>query len=250
MSEPMLVPHKKQVAAPVASAKRGIRPSPEFLVVCNDRSVFKVLAAAIRQVNGRLNCAPSAHGAGCYLARRKVDGIVIDMKVAGALELVQRARTGSTNKSSVIFACMGATSEAQFALRAGANFVMYRPLPPGKIARMFSVAAGMMAAEKRRSYRHPLMVPVELKVNGRDAESTMSNLSEGGMAIWSLHYHPPGSKVAFSFRLPFGGEIRGRGEVAWTNQEGLAGVKFNILHDQAYTHLSGWINRRETLPAA
>ena len=245
----MLVP-PKEVAAPMVSVKQGIRPLPEFLVVCGDRSVFKSLAGAIRQVNGRLNCAPSAHGAGCYLARRKVDGIVIDMKVPGALELIQRVRAASANKSSVIFACMGATTEAQFALRVGANFVMHRPLLPDKIARMFSVAAGMMSAEKRRYYRYPLMVPVELKVNGRVVESTMSNLSEGGMAIWSLHYHPPGSKVAFSFALPFGGQIQGSGEIAWTNQEGLAGLKFNILPDQAYTHLSAWISRRETRPAA
>ena len=249
MSEPMLVP-PKDVAAPMTSAKPRVRPCPEFLVVCGDRPIFKTLAAAIRQVNGRLNCAPSAASAGCYLARRKVDGIVIDMKVPGALELIQRARAASANKASVIFACMGATAEAHFVLRAGANFVIHRPLLPDKIAHMFSVAASMMAAEKRRYFRHALMVPVEMKVNGRSLESTMSNLSEGGMAVWSLHYHPPGSRVTFSFALPFGGEIQGTGTITWTNQDGLAGVKFNILSDQAYTHLSVWITGREAKPAA
>jgi len=245
----MLFP-PKDAATPMPSVKQGTRPYPEFLVVCGDRPVFKSLAAAIRHVNGRLNCAPSASSAGCYLARRKVDGIVIDMNVPGALELIQRARAASANKASVIFACMGVTAEAHFALRAGANFVIHRPLLPDKIAHMFSVAAGMMAAEKRRYFRHPLMVPVEMKVNGRDLESTMSNLSEGGMAVWSLHYHPPGSKVMFSFALPFGGEIRGTGTITWTNQDGLAGVKFNILSDQAYTHLAAWITGREAKPAA
>src|SRR5512146_621688 len=218
MSESMLVP-PREVAAPMSSARAGARTVPEFLVVCGDRSVFKALAVAIRQVKGRLNCASSAHGAACYLARRKADGILIDMKVPGALDLIQRARAGSANRSSVIFACMTATMEAQFALRAGANFVMHRPLLPDKIARMFKVAAAMMAAEKRRYCRYPLMVPVEMKVNGRDVESTMSNLSESGMAIWSLHYHPPGSRITFSFQLPFGGVIQGRGEITWTNQE-------------------------------
>ncbi len=249
MNEPILVP-PKEAAAPTTSVKQGARPSPEFLVVCNDRHVFKTLASAIRQVSGRLNCAPSMAGAACYLSRRKVDGIVIDMNVPGALELIQRARAASANKASVVFACMGAAAEAHFVLRAGANFVIHRPLLPDKIAHMFSIAAGMMASEKRRWFRHPLMVPVEMKVNGRELESTMSNLSEGGMAIWSLHYHPPGSRATFSFALPFGGEIRGTGQIAWTNQEGLVGVKFNILPDQAYTDLSAWITGREARPAA
>ncbi|HEX7289306.1 MAG TPA: PilZ domain-containing protein [Candidatus Angelobacter sp.] len=240
----------KDASASIVAAKAGVRPCPEFLVVCCDQTLFRALATAIRQVNGRLNCAASTASAGCYIARRKVDGIVIDMNIPGALELVQRARAASASRGSVIFACMGANTEAQSALRAGANFVIHKPLLPDRIAHMFSVAAGMMAAEKRRYHRYALMVPVELKVNGRDMESTMSNLSEGGMAIWSLHYHPQGSKVKFSFELPFGGAIQGSGEITWINQDGLAGVKFNILRDQAYSDLAGWISGRESKPAA
>jgi hypothetical protein len=172
------------------------------------------------------------------------------MSLPGALDLVQRARAASAGRGSVIFACMASGLEAQPALRAGANFVLQKPLLPDRIAHMFSVAAGMMSAEKRRCHRHPLMVPVELKVNGRLIESTMSNLSEGGMAIWSLQHYPPGSKIAFAFELPFGQMIQGSGEITWTNQDGLAGVKFNILPDQVYSHLAGWISGRESKPAA
>lgn len=240
----------KDAVAPIAVSKAVVRPCPEFLVVCRDRSVFRALAAAIRQLNGRLNCAPSTTSAGCYIARRKVDGIVIDMNIPGAMDLVRRARAARAGRGSVIFACMGSNIEAQPALRAGANFVIHQPLLPDRIAHMFSVAAGMMAAEKRRCCRYPLMVPVELSVNGRQLESTMSNLSEGGMAIWSLHYHPPGSKVTFSFELPFGACIEGSGEITWNNQDGLAGMKFNILPDQAYSRLAGWISGRESKPAA
>jgi hypothetical protein len=55
--------------------------------------------------------------------------------------------------------------------------------------------------------------------------------------------------VKFSCELPFGGAIQGSGEITWTNQDGLAGVKFNILRDQAYNDLAGWIGR-ESKPAA
>lgn len=238
----MLLP-AKDLSSGLALAPNA-RPDLEFLVVCNDNPVFQTVAAAIRQVKGRLSCAPSTVTARDYVRWRKVDGIVIDMSLPGALELIGRVRGGTPNRCSVVFACMGSSAEPQFAIRAGANFVLHRPLVPHKIAHVFTVAAAMMVAEKRRHLRYPLMVPVELKMKERQVESTMSNLSEGGMAIWSLYYHAPGSSIQFAFEIPFGGLIRGSGEVAWTNADGLAGIKFHALPDQACAHLSAWIARR------
>ncbi|HLW52051.1 MAG TPA: PilZ domain-containing protein [Candidatus Angelobacter sp.] len=242
----MLVQAKDQAAREAAT--QGSRHH-EFLVVCQDSVIFKDIAAAVRQVNGRLNCAGKVSSAADYIARRKVDGIVIDMGLPGALELIQRVRNGSANRGSVVFACIGAAPEAQFAIRAGANFLLQRPLAAEKIAHIFNVAASLMVTERRRNFRYPLMVPVELTMGSRQVESTMSNLSEAGMAIWSLYFHTPGSRIHFAFEIPFGGVIRGHGEVAWTNADGLAGVKFDILPDRAYTFLSQWIAQRDGMRA-
>jgi hypothetical protein len=224
------------------------RNNPEFLVVCSDTSLFRTVASAIRLVKGRMNCAHSIPPAQSYITRRKVDGIVIDMGLPGALDLICQVRRGSSNRMTVIFACMGSSPENQFAIRAGANFVLHRPLRPDKFAHIFTVAAGMMVSEKRRYFRYPLMVPVETTMRERQVESTMANLSEGGMAIWSLYYHAPGSRVQFAFEIPFGGLIRGTGEVAWTNADGLTGIRFNIMNDRAYTQFSTWIERRNSTP--
>jgi CheY-like chemotaxis protein len=222
----------------------GLRPVFEFLVVCKDNPVFQTVAAAIRQVQGRLNCAPSAATARDYVAWRKVDGIVVDMSLPGALELIRRVRGATPNRFSAVFACIGSSPETQVAIDAGANFVLHRPLLPDKIARVLYAATDLMVAEKRRYLRHPLMVPVELRMKEREVESTMSNLSEGGMAIWSLYYHAPGAAIQFAFEIPFGGLVRGDGEVAWTNGDGLSGIRFGTLSDQARNHLSAWIARR------
>jgi DNA-binding NarL/FixJ family response regulator len=236
--------------APSPARAAGKQQMLEFLVVCNDQAMFKSVAAAVRLVNGRLNCAPKASTAGDYITRRKVDGIVVDMGLPGALELIRRARGEGSNRVSVVFACMGPSPESQFAIRAGANFVLHRPLLPEKIAHIFSVAAGMMGSEKRRYFRYPLMIPLQLQVKERHVESTMANLSEGGIAVWSLYYQIPGSPVQFAFELPSGEVVRGRGEVAWTNADGLAGIKFHILSDRAYTQISAWIERRHLKTAS
>jgi CheY-like chemotaxis protein len=215
----------------------------EFLVVCRDNPVFETVAAAIRQVKGRLHCVPGAATARDYVAWRKMDGIVIDMNLPGALDLIRRVRGASSNRSSAVFACTGSSAEKQLAIGAGANFVLHRPLVPGRMERVLTAAANIMVAEKRRHHRYPLMVPVGLKMRDRELESTMANLSEAGMAIWSLYYRAPGSMIQFAFEMPFGGLIQGEGEVAWTNADGLAGIRFCALSDQSNFHLAGWISR-------
>lgn len=219
--------------------------SLEFLAVCNDPAAFTVMAAAIHEVDGRLNCAPTCAAAADYLARRKIDGIVVDMSVPGALEFLRRVRSGNANKFSVVFACLDPAKEASPVLGAGANFILRKPLDRARMMQAFAAAVPLMAAEKRRFFRYSLMLPVALTVGKESDHSTMSNLSEGGMAVWSVREYAPGTAVGFSFTLPFGGLIRGEGRVAWTNPEGAMGIKFQILPDSAYSHLYGWLNRRD-----
>ncbi len=222
------------------------RPELEFLVVCRDDTVFQTVVDAIHQVQGRLKCSPSAATARDYVSWRKVDGIFVDMNVPGALELIRRVRGATPNRGSAVFVCTASSADTQLAIGAGANYVLHRPMLPARIARVFSAAIDRMVAEKRRHLRYPLMVPVELTMNERQVESTMSNLSEGGMAIWSLYYHAPGSAIQFAFEIPFGGLVRGDGEVAWTNADGLAGIRFRALSDEARAHLSAWVARRNS----
>ena len=140
---------------------RDASSGPEFLVVCADSNVFRAVAMAVRKVKGRLNCASAVSSARDYLARRKVDGIVLDLRLDGAMEMVLQLRAANLGKSMVIFACSRHDAETQAALRAGANFVLGQPLIADKIANIFSLAATMMTSEKRRYPRQ-----AELRLEG------------------------------------------------------------------------------------
>jgi CheY-like chemotaxis protein len=223
---------------------RGEGHGLDFLVVCDDYPALRAITKAVSESSGKVSCAPSPASAQEYIARRKLDGIIVDLRVAGALELIEAVRKGSSNKFSVVFACVTASSEATLALSAGANFVVHHPFTAEKIGQLFRSAASLMAAEKRRYFRYPLVAPVNLKIDAKDSRATMSNLSEGGMSLWSLELQQLGATVGFSFELPFGGQIQGRGEVTWVNTEGLVGIKFHYLADGAYQHLKNWLDRR------
>src|SRR5216684_14065 len=92
----------------------------EFLVVCDDYPVLKTITGAIEKLQGRWNCAPGIVSAKDYVARRKIDGIIVDTSVQGALELMRAVRTSSSNKFSVIFACAQTSAESGGAIQAGA----------------------------------------------------------------------------------------------------------------------------------
>jgi CheY-like chemotaxis protein len=220
----------------------------EFLVVCNDYPVFKTITASVQRLQGRLNCAPSTTSAHDYITRRKIDGIIVDMGVPGALNLMDSVRKGASNRFSVVFACVSSSEEASGALQAGANFIVHKPFTEEKIYQTLNTASAMMYAEHRRYFRYELVVPVTLIMGAQQTKATMSNLSEGGMSLWSVTSYARGSTIQFKFELPFSGPVSGKGEISWTSAEGLLGVKFHMLYENSYRHLANWISRRENRP--
>jgi hypothetical protein len=171
-----------------------------------------------------------------------VDGIIIDMSLHGAAELIQYLRTMNPRRAPVIFACMGATRESPRACVAGANFVFSRPLLSAKVAHALTIAAPMMAVNTRRYYRCPIMLPITLQMGGREVRSITKNVSEGGIGLWLLPHHLPGSKLEFMLDVPSTGPFHGTGELVWNKEQDLAGIKFDILSNETYTRLSAWIN--------
>jgi hypothetical protein len=94
------------------------------------------------------------------------------------------------------------------------------------------------------------MLPITLRMGGREVRSITKNLSEGGLGLWSLPYYLPGSKLEFMLDLIPAWPLHGTGELVWNKEQDLAGLKFNILSNETYTRLSAWINRPVTERAA
>ena len=55
--------------------------------------------------------------------------------------------------------------------------------------------------------------------------------------------------IDFEFELPFGATVGGRGQVAWTNREGMSGILVHLFHDKGREQLEAWLAAREQLSA-
>jgi len=225
-------------------------PELEFLLVSNDYATLSAVTVGLKQIGGHLAVVPTAEEAREFLLRRRIDGVFVDMQLHGAETLVEAIRKGSSNAKAAIFACVADAKQSTATLNAGANFLLRKPLTPEAVTLHITISKDIMLREKRRFFRHPVDLPVALKaIDKTEQHAKIVNLSQGGMAIRSGKPLKPGAVVEFAFELAIGEELRGKGLVAWTSSENMAGILIQTLQGLGRGYLERWIHARENLGA-
>lgn len=219
----------------------------EFLLVSNDYATLTAVSGGVKRYEARMALVPTAEAARELLGRRKIDGVFVDMAVDGALQLIGAVRKGASNARAAVFACVKTSGETTQALSAGANFALRAPLTVEGVALHITIAKEILLREKRRYFRHPVNLTVMLKEGAEEQQGRMTNLSEGGMALRSARPLKHGATVEFWFEFTFGEEVSGRGQVAWTSTEGMAGILFQTIHGMGRGYLGMWLTAQEQL---
>jgi len=219
----------------------------EFVLVSNDYATMNAVSAGVRKYGAKFILVPTADAARDCLNRRKIDAVFVDLEVPEALAVIEGIRKGTANNKAVIFACISHANENTRALNAGANFLLRKPLNEDSIAVHITVAQEVMARERRRYFRHVVNLAVVLKDGEVEQHARMTNVSEGGMAVRTARALKLSSVIDFEFDLPQGANVRGKGQVAWMNTEGMAGIILQILHGKGREHLETWLSTQEQL---
>jgi response regulator RpfG family c-di-GMP phosphodiesterase len=217
----------------------------EFVLVSNDYTTMSAVSKGIRKFGARFVLVPTAHDARECLGRRKIDGVFVDMEVPGALGLVESIRRGTSNSKAVIFACGAGAKESTMTLNAGANFLLRKPLSEESVTMHLGIAKDLLVREQRRYFRHAVSLPVVLKEGSVEQQVRMTNLSGGGMAIRSAKPLKHAVVLDFEFELALGARVSGKGQVAWTNAEGMAGINIQTIRGKGKEHLEAWLAAKE-----
>jgi CheY-like chemotaxis protein len=219
----------------------------EFVLVSSDYATVQTVSNGVKQYGGKFVLFPDAAAGRDYLNRRKTDGLFLDMEVPGALGLIEAIRRGASNNKMVIFACGKNSKEYTTTLNAGANFVLRKPLVADSILLHITIAKELLLRERRRFFRHTVNLPVLLKEGELEQRGRMTTLSEGGMAVHTVKPLSRAAIIEFRFELPLGVTIKGKGQVAWSNAEGMAGIEVHNFEAKGKEYVESWLTAQEEI---
>jgi CheY-like chemotaxis protein len=219
----------------------------EFVVVSSDYATATAVSRGLKKYGAKFSFSPTADSARECLSRRKIDGVFVDLEVPGALGLIAAIRKGTSNSKAVIFACVQSSKESTVTLSAGANFLLLKPVTAENVALHITIAKELLGRERRRYFRHPVNLPVVLRDGDGEQRARMTDLSEAGMAVRATKPLKHSAVIEFEFELSLGARVSGKGQVAWTSKEGLAGILIQIFHGKGREQLEAWLVAREQL---
>jgi len=214
----------------------------ESLLLSRDGEVIRLLQSALEKLSIEVEVCGGVNSGNEILRTEKFDAIIVDCDdLVGGLRVLEGLRKTSSNKNSVTFAILNGTTTQQ-AFQMGANFVLQKPISALNATRCFRAALNFMIREQRRYFRHPVEIAATLEsADGQKLKATITNISEGGMAIFFRGKFPSGS-VSATFNLPGGASpLEPKVQVAWMDDSGRAGLRFVDLNKGLREQLDPWL---------
>ena len=219
----------------------------ESLVISCDAALLGVLRPTLEKIDVKIEVCPESRPGNEMLAKRKFDAVISDCDdLQGGVTILRDLRQTQSNACSVAFAVLNGKTTTQEAFQMGANFVLQKPLTPLHAARCFNAALNFMVRERRRYFRQPVEMPVQIKSPQRpDLTVTSTNVSEGGLAIRTTARLLKEVPVELQFTLPqSNASLELRGRVAWADGTGHAGIHFVDVPQSSQYQLDRWLTER------
>jgi CheY-like chemotaxis protein len=215
------------------------------LLLTQDPRLLELVRAAFSSVNVELQMRTDVISALEFATRRHMDSLVIDCDdVPQATDLLSQIRNSRSNKLSIIFAVVNATTSVSMAVEAGANFVLGKPVQDRQLRSFLEMAIPRMEREHRKYFRHKVELPIELLYQtGETFFGKMMNVSEGGLALTRFGPASLEGVVTVRFALPSITPqiIQAKADVVWKDAFAM-GLRFLQLDRGCRSLFDAWLN--------
>lgn len=219
----------------------------DSLLLSQDPELVRVLRPTLEKLSIDVEICHEARAATDILISDKFDAIIVDCDdLKGGLAVLQGLRATPSNKNSVTFAVLnGKRTTTQEAFSMGANFVLQKPISTLNAVRCFHAALNFMLMERRRYFRQPIKMLVQVILEGKTLKATSTNISEGGIALMLRDALPKGATPRLKFSLPDANlQMEVESEVAWADVKGRAGFRFRNVPASSQEKLEKWLDDR------
>jgi CheY-like chemotaxis protein len=239
----------KPVESNPTPSRKGPPPTVgvRVLLVSSDIQIIDTLCESMGKMSMHVDICSDFTSAAYKLCHSKFEALVVDFKDrAAALDLLKKLRQMTSHKASVVLAILNCNEEMPSAFRAGASFVLVKPLSPTVLLRTLRVSYPLMVNEKRRSFRCPVRVPVYVSHGAKpEFTATSANISEVGIALTSAPGLQVGDRINLRLMLPHTqADAKITAEVCWCKPTGAAGLEFVQVPASIKEQLVSWLAAR------
>jgi CheY-like chemotaxis protein len=234
--------------------QQGVATVGTALLVCDDPIATRQVTEALQELALSVEVSLTASLASRRINETKIEVAVVEFSLGGPLFL-EHLRASPSNRNVVTIAITKGSDETSRALKAGSGFAMQRPLTKESISHTLRAAYGMIVRERRRYYRHPVVVAAALSMkDGSVLFGKTHNVSESGMAFHSDKARvTPGVNATAQFKLENPAvQVTAECKVCWANDKGQAGLSFVFVPSTTSAQLQSWLAQRleEQLPSS
>jgi len=210
------------------------------LVVSHDWAEVSVLECVLGGLHIGVDVEPEPERARAKLAKSKIDALIVDCDLEGTTSFLRELENGLNTVPLVIIS--GAKRRDQIK-NLSAPFVFEKPISVEQAVRTLSAARNMILDGRLRYHRQDLNLPVSLTNGSRKRlDAHLLNLSQGGAGIRLQRPASLTGPVRLGFALP-GNKLplKLQGEIAWTDGQGKAGVRFVEMNRRVKQNLQLWL---------
>jgi PilZ domain-containing protein len=215
------------------------------LLVGLDEVTARIMRGALTKMSIRTEYVTYA-GAAERVQKGRYEAIVLFYdETPNANDMVQRIRSGVSNRDAVIFLLSTITSQ-QHAFRVRANFFINPPVTEDSVVTTFKAAYGLLVRSRARWHREPVNGTAYLNLGlTKNVAATILNLSQGGMLFKSTQMLRPQQMILVRFGLPSTDELLCvSAQVVWTRADGVSGIRFADVPEPTQKVLRQWVEDR------
>ena len=213
------------------------------MVVSRDWQEVSVLECILGGLH--IDCDVESHleRAQAKLARSKVDALIVDCDLTGTDQFLRQLQREIPSPLNTTLVLMSGRRQRRAIGATGALFSFEKPISVEQAVRTLSAARNLILDSRLRYHRQATAISVSLFLSRQKRlQAELLNLSQGGIGVRLGKEFDVRQPIQLSFKLPGTRcTVKARGEIAWMDREGNAGIRFLDLPERLQRNLQLWL---------
>src|SRR6516225_3457025 len=216
------------------------------MVVSRDWQEVSVLECILGGLHIDCDVESKPERAQAKLANSKIDALIVDCDLHGTDQFLRNLQRNSNFPLNTPLVVMSGPRPRHEIDATGALFSFEKPISVEQAVRTLSAARNLILDGRLRYHRQAVETPVALAWGSqKKTQGDLVNLSQGGIGVHLGHEVDVHQPLQISFRLPGTRyTVKARGEIAWTDQQGNAGIRFLNVPARLQRSLQLWLAQR------